>query len=257
MVLSARFLACVGAVAAGPLAVVAFSTALAQADTTDPVTDPTFDPTQYSACFPGDGACLVMGDAVWQDWHYGGVRPWVTDWHNDAQLYNVTIGGPDSQALAGSYDVKVDDFWSPTIQVYQYDFGDFTQTAAQAAAWDAALAANPALDESWYGGMSGASVYDVTIGSVHELTMVGVGPHDMSYYVTTIGDMVDTLVVGDGGSANYIQFGDGDPEFLWNALYHPDLLEAEVPQWLIPADPFTGVDFDPSQYLGGDLIAGM
>jgi hypothetical protein len=31
------------------------------------------------------------------------------------------------------------------------------------------------------------------------------------------------------------------------------MLEAQVPDYVIPNDPFSGIDFDPSQYFGAAL----
>lgn len=235
-----RFIASLGIAAGAMLGAFALSTGVGHA--TDLID---FDPSDYYTC-DGD-VCLVMGDAAWSDWSYTGVRPFITDWHGDPQPYNVVVQGADgSSVTAGSYDITIQDFWSPVFSLYQYHYGDFTATDGAAG-----------LDLGWMGDLSGATVYDLTLGDLHSLVLENVGPHDASYFVTTIGDFTNTIVLAGGTSADFIQSGDGPQMFLWNSLFHGDLLEAQVPDYVVPADPFSGVDFDPSQYLGGDLIDGI
>lgn len=202
----------------------------------------------YETC---DGAvCLVMGPLTRDSfegpdkvWTYGGVRPMFTQWKaDDGQLYNVQATDGDSKPIdAGSYDIKISDTWTPLVASYVYQYGDFV--------------ANPDapadLDLGWFGDLSGATVYKTVFGDITSTTISNVGPHDASYWVFSTPDFTNTVVTGDGGSAAYIQFGDSEPAFLWNSLFHPGLLEAQVPDYLIPSDPFSSIDFDPCDFVGG------
>lgn len=240
MAWSHRFIAALGIAAAAVLSAFTLSAGVGRA--TDLVA---FDPSEYYTC---DGnVCLVMGDAAWSDWTYTGVRPFITDWHGDAQPYNVVVDAADGASVTvGSYNITIEDFWSPVFSVYQYHYGDFMPTGGAAG-----------FDLGWMDDLSGATVYNVTLGDFHSLMLENVGPHDASYYVTTIGDFTNTIVVAGGASADFVQSGDGPQMFLWNSLFHGDILEAQVPDYVLPADPFSGLDFDPSQYFGGDLIDGI
>lgn len=197
----------------------------------------------YETC--NGAVCLVMEpltrDSIENDWTYSGVRPFVTDWKGD-QLYNVQYTGEDGQAIdAGSYNINIDDFWSLLFSSSAYQFGDFVSSAD----------APNGTDLGWYGDLAGSSIskVDVLDGAFTNLTINNVGPHDASYWVMSTPGLSYTQVSVDGVSAAYLQLGESDPFFLWNSLPHSGLLEAQVPDYLIPNDPFAELDFDPSQYF--------
>lgn len=202
----------------------------------------------YESC--NGGVCLVMEpltqESVENDWQYSGVRPYFTEWKTaDPQVYNVQVDQGNGESInAGSYDIKISDTWTPLVAMYDYTYGDFVPNA------DAA-----GLDLGWFGDLSGATVNKTTLfdGAITSLTMNNVGPHDVSYWVFSTPDYTNVMVTADGVSADYIQFGDSDPGFLWNSLPHSGMLEAQVPDYVIPNDPFSGIDFDPSQYFGAAL----
>lgn len=218
-----------------------FGAALAQADAiVHAVTGGPFETCD-------SGVCLVMGPMAENTWQYGGFRPFLTDWATNDQPYHVMVPQDDGSSVdAGSYAMKVQDFWSPFMSVDQYHYGDFTPTAAGAGA-----------DLGAFADMSGASIYDSTTlnGLVHNVIYdnVQVHGHEMSYYVTTMGDFTNVLVVGPGGSGDYIQVGDQDPSWVINSLDHTFLPVA--PEYLIPNDPFAGIDFDPSDFLAGGIAS--
>lgn len=241
MVHAHRLLALLGGFAAAVLAVI-FGMAVGHADVT---TDPDGGGPRETC----DGAvCLVMNDPNLKDWDYSGIRPFFTDWQNAAQTYTVQVTGADGSTVdAGTYNVKVEDYWSPVISVSQYHYGDFVPVAG----------VDPDFGESWMNDLSGASVYksEMLGGLITQTTINNVGPHDASYIVFSAGGITTTTVYDQTASAAYIQVGDQAPTFLWNSLFHPDLAEATVPGYVIPADPFAGLDFDPNDFLAGGVAA--
>lgn len=238
---SYRLMSLLGGVAAATLAGV-FGASLAHA-----AGDATLgtDTGPFETC---DGAvCLVLGSAG-QDpanWDYSGFRPFSTNWDGNP-LYTVEATQADGTVIdAGSYHIQTEDFWSPFMSVSQYHYGDFVPNAD---------VDQSVLGSSWMGDLSGASVYSSTMFGFHQLTISDVGPHDATYIVLSSGDFTNTTVVADGASANFTQIGDAAPTFLWNSLFHPDLLQAQVPDFVLPADPFAGIDFDASEYLAGGVV---
>lgn len=241
---SRRLLTLMGVGAAAAVAALVLPTSAAHATGEGALSGP------YETC---DGAvCLVMAPLTRDSfegpekvWTYGGVRPMFTQWKaDDGQLYNVQVdqGDDNSPIDAGSYDIKISDTWTPLVASYVYQYGDFVPNAD----------APTDLDLGWFGDLSGASVYKTSFldGAITSMTIENVGPHDASYWVFSTSDFTSTVVTADGGSAAYFQSGDSDPEFIWNSLFHPGLLEAQVPDYLVPDDPFDGPDFDPCEYFG-------
>ncbi|MEB3021864.1 hypothetical protein [[Mycobacterium] crassicus] len=197
----------------------------------------------YDSC--NGAVCLVMEPltraSVESDWKYSGIRPWITDWKGD-QAYNVQYTANDGTVTdAGSYNIKIEDYWNSLFSSSAYQFGDFV--------------ANPDAPEGLnlgdFGDLSGASMYKVTIGDFTNLTLNGVGAHDLNYWVMSYGN-TDYTVVTDpnaGISQAYLQIGDAAPQFLWNSMFHDWF--APVPDYLIPNDPFAALDFNPCDYVGG------
>ncbi|MBS9534323.1 hypothetical protein KIH27_12075 [Mycobacterium sp. M1] len=194
-----------------------------------------------------DGAvCLVMDNPRDGGWTYSGIRPLLTDWKADHQAYTVEYTHEDGTVTdAGSYNVKIEDFWNPTFTSSAYQFGDFTANPD----------ASDDLDLGKFEFLSGASMYKVTMldGLMSNLTINNVGEHDLSYWVFTFGDYTNTVVTDNVNhvSADFVQIGDAAPQLLWNSLFHSDI--PTVPDYLLPADPFAGLDFDPNDFLGGIL----
>jgi hypothetical protein len=130
-----------------------------------------------------------------------------------------------------------------------YQYGDFTPSTA---------GEDP--DLGGFADQSGASIYDVSYldGAVREqiLSNVNVHGHELNYYATTLGDFTNTTVWDpvNNTTADYIQMGDSQPMFLFNGLFHGDRLPT-LPDYLIPADQFAQPDFDPSQFVEGDLAS--
>lgn len=195
----------------------------------------------YETC---DGAvCLVMGDVDPATWTYSGFRPYSTDWKGD-QAYNVEVTGADgSTTNAGSYDIKVEDYWSQFMSSSTYQYGAFTPSAD-----------GTDLDLGSFGDLTGTSVYITTYGNFHQVT-INDAANGASYWVVTTPSYVNTVVTMDGASQDYIQYaGASAPTFLWNSL--DDSTFVPVPDHLIPGDPWAGLDFDPSEYLNG-AVAGL
>ncbi len=235
-----------GAAAAFAALVIPVSTANAAGDAGDTAPVPGFGGGPYETC--NGAVCLVMEpltrESVEKDWTYEGIRPYITDWKGD-QLYNVmyTPAGSDEALQAGSYNIKIEDYWNSLFSTRAYQFGDF---AANPGASDVNLS-----DLGNFGYLSGASIYQVNVGDFTNLTINGVGPHDLNYWVMTAGNFGYTVVTDPANftSVGYIQIGDDDPMQLWNSFVHP--WAPEVPDYLIPNDPFASLDFNPADFFGG------
>ncbi|MDQ2627970.1 hypothetical protein [Mycolicibacter senuensis] len=209
----------------------------------DPFTDN--DGNIYETC---DGVvCLVMDDIRAGNWTYEGIRPFITDWKAD-QPYLVQYNGED----VGSYTVKIEDYWNSFYSSSAYQFGNFVANPALADDFDLKSLGN-------FGYLDGASMYQVTIGDFTNLTINDVGPHDMNYWVMSFGDINYSVVTDpiNGVSAGLIQIAEAAPAFLWNSLFHSDIELAAVPDYLLPADPFASLDFNPSDYLDLGSLLGM
>ena len=228
-----RLLTLVGVGAAAAFAALVLPLSVAHAD---PFTDPDGEP--YETC--NGAVCLVMGDILDGNWKYEGIRPIITDWKGD-QPYIVQYTADDGTVTdAGTYTVKIEDYWNSFFSSSAYQFGDFV--ASPAAADD--------LDLGDFGDLSGSSIYQVTIGDFTNLTINDVGPHDLNYWVMSAGDLIYTVVTDPlhGTSAGLIQTVGELPEQIWNSLFHPFV--PDVPDYLVPDDPFASLDFDPCDFLG-------
>lgn len=230
------FSALLGGSAAALLALIAGPTALGHAESPE-----IGGGGPYETC---DGpVCLVMGNAAQSDWHYAGLRPFFTEWSNAAQAYTVQVGQGDGldPITAGTYAMSVQDVWTPLHAVSHYVYGDFT--------------ANPDapadLDLGGFANLSGASVYSISLfgGLISQMTIrdVQVHGHEMNYVVHTLGGFTNVVAYDDHDSADYFRFGHSDPIFLWNSLFHSWV--PEVPEYVVPADPFSVPDFDPGDFL--------
>lgn len=194
--------------------------------------------TAYETCH--GAVCLVMDEVTREsagtDWKYEGIRPWITDWKGD-QLYNVTHDGQE----VGSYTIKIEDFWNSFYSTSAYQFGDFVPSA-EASEYDLGN----------FGELSGASIYQINLfdGAFTNLTMNGVGAHDLNYWVMSAGDLTYSVVTDPlkGVSAGLLQIGEEAPMQLWNSLFHG--WTPEIPDYLIPNDPFAALDFNPCDFLG-------
>ncbi|MEZ0382037.1 hypothetical protein [Mycobacterium sp. pW045] len=189
------------------------------------------DSGPYETC---DGAtCLVMAEYDPDTWVYSGFRPYFTDWKGE-QAYNVAVTEADGSTVnAGSYDIKVEDYWSPFLSSSTYTYGDFTPTGEGA-------------DAGAFADLSGTTVYSTTFGDVNQVT-INDAANGASYWIVTTPGYVNTVVTLDGASQDYIQYaGDAAPTFLWNSLDNPSYVA--VPDYLIPDDPWAGLDFDPGEY---------
>lgn len=233
MSVKARVLSLLGGAAAAVLAGFVLPAATAHAGL--------LDNGPYETC---DGAvCLVMGDYQPDTWTYSGFRPYSTDWKGD-QAYNVEVTGTDgSTADAGSYDIKVEDYWSQWMSSSTYRYGAFAPNAD-----------GTGLDLAGFGDLTGTTVYSTTFGSFNQVT-INDAATGANYWIVTTPSYVNTVVTMDGASQDYIQYaGDGAPTLLWNSLV--DSTFVPVPDYLIPADPWAGLDFDPSEFLNGP-VAGL
>ncbi|SNV74310.1 Uncharacterised protein [Mycolicibacter terrae] len=218
-----RVLALLGGAAAALFAGFVMPAALANAGVADP--------GPYETC---DGAtCLVMGDYEPGTWTYSGFRPYFTDWKGD-QVYNVEVTGADGSSVnAGSYDINVEDYWSTFMSSSTYIYGDYTPSGNTA-------------DPGPFDDLTGTTIYSTTYGAVNQLT-INDAANGASYWIVTTPYYVNTVVTMDGASQDYIQYaGDAAPTFLWNSLDNSSYVP--VPEYLIPADPWAGLDFDPSEY---------
>ncbi|CAJ1504466.1 hypothetical protein [[Mycobacterium] holstebronense] len=221
-------------------AAAAFAALVLPAATANAAGDPFLDGGPYETC--NGAVCMVMGDILDGGWTYQGVRPFITDWKGD-QPYTITYTDGDNTLDAGTYNIKIEDYWNSFFSTRAYQFGDFAANPNLPADFDVSSLGN-------FGYLSGSSIYAVNIGDFTNLTINGVGPHDLNYWVMSTGNLDYTVVTDPGNftSAAYITIGDDDPLFLWNSLFHSWI--PEVPDYLVPNDPFASLDFDPSQYLG-------
>ncbi|SRX95413.1 hypothetical protein MSP7336_03682 [Mycobacterium shimoidei] len=228
-----RVLSVLGAAAAALLAVLFLPKPAAHAEATYE--------DLYQTC---DGAiCMVQDPGYLANWEYSGMRPLVTDWQG-TQPYTVVLTQGGETVELGSYQITAEDTWTPMYSVWHYEYGDFTP---------AIEGSDP--DLGGFADMSGASVYDFSMldGDVQILTLddVVVHGHELTYQVITIGDFTNTAVIDtvNGTSADFIQIGDADPQFLYNSLFHGWI--PEVPEYLVPADMFAQMDFDPGDFVWG------
>ncbi|MCV7384561.1 hypothetical protein [Mycolicibacter longobardus] len=240
----------VGAAAAFAALVLPMSAAHAAGEGSGPPPLPGWGGGPYETC--NGAVCLVMEDltreSVARDWTYEGIRPFITDWKGD-QAYNVVYSPEDAEAIqAGTYNIKIEDFWNSFYSTSAYQFGDFV--------------VNPDLPEDFnlsalgqFGYLSGSSIYVINIGDFTNLTMNGIGPHDMNYWVMSAGDFTYTVATDPTTftSAGYFEIGDDGPVQLWNSLFHPWV--PNVPDYLIPNDPFALLDFDPADFFNGGALA--
>jgi hypothetical protein len=238
MPMSHRVLALFGGAAAALLTSFIAPTALGHAEGADAGTWQTCD---------GD-VCLVMGDAAEDDWSYSGVRPFFTDWIGH-QPYTVEVTQDDGSVIdAGSYNIDIQDYWSPIFAISMYHYGDFVPNDA----------APSGLDLGDFGDLSDAWVYDSRLfdGAIDQVILQNVhqNGHDINYIILSMGDFTNTFAYTWSATADYIQVGDSDPTFLWNSLFHSGF--PKVPDYFVPADPFADLDFDPGDFEWGD-IAGM
>lgn len=233
----------VGAAAGFAALVLPMSTAHAAGDGSGPPPVPGWGDDPWETC--NGAVCLVMEpltrESVETGWKYEGIRPWITDWKGD-QLYNVEYNGNQ----VGGYNINIEDYWNSSFSTRAYQFSDFMPN-------DQTPADMSALGD--FGYLSGASVYQVNIGDFTNLTINGVGAHDLNYWVMSNGDFNYTVVTdpAEFASQAYIQIGDEDPQLIWNSFFHPTAVP--VPDYLIPNDPFAILDFDPSQYLAGAMAS--
>lgn len=224
-----RMLGLLGGVAAALVAGFVMPAALANAGVTDP--------GPYQTC--EGSTCLVMGAYDPDTWTYSGFRPYFTDWKGD-QAYNVEVTGADGSSVnAGSYDIKMEDYWSTFMSSSTYIYGEFTP-------------ADNAADPGPFGDLTGTTIYSTTFGAVNQLT-INDAANGASYWIVTTPTYVNTVVTMDGASQDYIQYtGDAAPTLLWNSLDNSSYVP--VPDYLIPDDPWAGLDFDPGQY---GAVAGL
>ncbi|MDD7814359.1 hypothetical protein PP713_17470 [Mycobacterium sp. CSUR Q5927] len=189
------------------------------------------DAGPYQTC--EGSTCLVMGVYDPDTWAYSGFRPYFTDWKGD-QVYNVEVTGADGATVdAGSYDIKVEDYWSTMMSSSTYTYGAFT-------------AADTGADLGAFADLTGTTVYSTTFGDFHQVT-INDAANGASYWIVTTPNYVNTEVTMDGASQDYIQYtGDAAPTLLWNSLDNSSYVP--VPDYLIPDDPWAGLDFDPGQY---------
>lgn len=189
------------------------------------------DTGPYETC--AGTTCLVMGDYEPGSWTYSGFRPFFTDWKGE-QAYNVEVTGADGSTVsAGSYDIKVEDYWSQFMSSSTYIYGDFTP-------------ADATVDPGPFGDLTGTAIYSTTFGSTTQVT-INDAANGASYWIVTTPNYVNTVVTMDGASQDYIQYaGDAAPTLLWNSLDNSSYVP--VPDYLIPDDPWYGLDFDPSEY---------
>lgn len=221
-----RALTLLGGAAVAAFAVFAASSGTAQAETA-PV---------YETC--GGGACLVMGPDNPATWTYGGFRPFFDQWVG-TQDYNVE----DGSTLQGSYNISVSDTYSVLGTSDVYTYGAFTPAAG---------VTSPDLGD--FANLSGTKIYETIMGSFSNITITEPdGPYNFD--ITKFGDFTNVMVTANGysGSEDYVINGAGAPSVLYDSLWNPGVVA--VPNDIIPADPWAGADFDPSQYLAG-AVAG-
>ena len=195
----------------------------------------------YATC---DGAsCLVMGVDNPDTWTYSGFRPYFTDWKGD-QAYHVESTGADGSTVdTGSYDIKVEDYWSSWLSSSTYEYGDFTPAAGA-----------DGTDSGAFADLTGTTIYITTFGDFNQVS-INDAATGASYWIVTTPDYVNTEVTMDGASQDYIQYtGDATPTMMWDSL--DDSGFVSVPDYLIPNDPWAGMDFDPSEF-GDSVIAGL
>jgi hypothetical protein len=230
-----RFLPVIGAAGGGLVAAALLPVAIGHADD-----------GPYETC--EGGLCLVQDPDYLDNWSYSGLRPFVTDWKGTQPYSVVEHDGTDGQSAdLGSYDIKAEDVWTPVSMLSHYEYGDFTPSAGES---------DPDLGA--FAGLSGASIWDISYfdGTIEALSLSNVEQHghELSYYVTTLGGFTNVLAYDPVNfeTADYIQMGTSDPQFLFNGLFHGDHAPP-VPDYLIPGDQFSDMDFDPGQFIDGGI----
>ena len=180
----------------------------------------------------GGGACLVMGVDNPATWTYGGFRPFFDQWVG-TQDYNVV----DGTTTEGTYNISVSDTYSVLGTSDVYTYGAFTPAAG---------ITTPDLGD--FANLAGTKIYETTSGTFSNITITEPdGLYDFN--ITKWGDFTNVMVTANGypGSEDYIINGTAAPSMVYDSLWNPGVVQ--VPWDIIPADPYAGADFDPSQFL--------
>lgn len=185
------------------------------------------------------GLCDLVSGGAPTDVEYSGFRPFFEDWQ-DTQPTNVLVGGAAgsqfTDGISGSYDVSEQDYSTALMDNAIYHFGNFTPAAD-----------NPSGADS--DGLSGASVYDFTLGpganSVDGQTTFDL--NDLNAFLangdhveidTVPGDYTNFLDVTPAGSGDWIESaGSSTPTLVWDSL---------------PTSQFPAEVFNPTDYLPPD-----
>lgn len=184
-----------------------------------------FVPTGVASATPDPcdlGDCTMVSGGPPTDVVYQGFRPLVDDW-KDNQLANVVVTENGTSFVSGSYNVTEQDFSSPAMDNAIYQFGNFTPAADNPNGTD--------LD-----GLSGATVYDYTIGPGAQ-TVDGQTIYDANIFNVFLADgnhiEIDTI---PGQLTNFLDctsIGCGDWTEAWGSttpqLLYDSLITAQFP----------------------------
>ena len=163
------------------------------------------------------GECTLVSGGPPTDVVYSGFRPIATDWQSN-QPVNVDVTHGASSFVSGSYNVSEQDFQSPMLDNSIYQYSNFIPAAT-----------NPSGIDS--DGLSGASVYDFTLGPGAAVNAAGqptvlfndlsaAYPSGAHTEITTLTNEFTNFLVSNGtGSGDWIELaGQSTPTLLWDSL---------------------------------------
>lgn len=232
MVIQRRLLSAVAAAAGGLAAAASFPIAFAHADD----------------CKLGE--CTLVSGGHPTDVHYSGFRPLFADW-KDTQPVNVDVTQNGVTTIAGSYQVKEEDYESKIWDHAVYKFGDFTPSADNTTGIDSDNLSGTTVNDFWTGPFGTDANGDPTFHMNMLNIFYGNGAHTE---ITTVSGQYTNFLIGDGHATGdwILEAGQTTPRLIWDSLpssEFPSTYIADLLQNVLPPDewfPFGNADLGAS-----------
>ena len=220
-----RILPVLGAAAGGFAAAAALPMALAHADDL-------IGSAGCAATYCLEAPAGPTGDPT--NVNYEGFRPMFEEW-TDNQPTNVVVNGaPFTDGISGSYNVGEIDYSTPYVDSASYQFGTFSPAAGNSAGADSE-------------GLSGASVYDFTIGPGGKVVdgQTTFDYNTLSAFLAN-GDHIEIDTV-PGAFTNYVEATPTDSAdwIQYAGSSTPTLIYDTLPNPAFPAEVFNPADYLP------------